>query len=116
MAKALSETLADDVRAALSAVLGDAARDADPLIRPSDHADFQANGVLPLAKAVKGNPRELATRVAAALKPAAAAAEGTASTDDAASCGRLSAAGGVPYVSAYAAIRQPAGMSLQNAM
>jgi arginyl-tRNA synthetase len=72
MAKALSEILADDVRAALTAVLGDAARDADPLIRPSDHADFQANGVLPLAKAVKGNPRELATKVAAALVPASA--------------------------------------------
>ena len=71
MAKALSEILAEDVRAALIAVLGDAARDADPLIRPSDHADFQANGVLPLAKAVKGNPRELATQVAAALVPAA---------------------------------------------
>ncbi|GAA2029040.1 arginine--tRNA ligase [Catenulispora yoronensis] len=71
MAKALSEILADDVRAALIAVLGDAARGADPLIRPSDHADFQANAVLPLAKAVKGNPRELATRVAAALVPAA---------------------------------------------
>ncbi|ACU74433.1 arginyl-tRNA synthetase [Catenulispora acidiphila DSM 44928] len=67
MAKALSEILADDVRAALTAVLGDAARGADPLIRPSDHADFQANGVLPLAKAVKGNPRELAMRVAAVL-------------------------------------------------
>src|SRR3954449_2263118 len=74
MAKALSEILADDVRAALTAVLGDAARDAAPLIRPSDHADFQANGVLPLAKAVKGNPRELAARVAAALAPSGAAA------------------------------------------
>ncbi|NUP48131.1 MAG: arginine--tRNA ligase [Catenulispora sp.] len=67
MAKALSEILAEEVRAALTAVVGEAARGADPLIRPSDHADFQANGVLPLAKAVKGNPRELATRVAAAL-------------------------------------------------
>ncbi|MBW8804828.1 MAG: arginine--tRNA ligase [Catenulisporales bacterium] len=75
MAKALSETLADDVRAALTAVLGDAARGADPLIRPSDHADFQANGVLPLAKALKGNPRELATRVAAALVPSAGGAD-----------------------------------------
>ena len=85
MAKALSEILADDVRAALTAVLGDAARDADPLIRPSDHADFQANGVLPLAKAVKGNPRELATKVAAALVPAGAeGAAGAASATSAA--------------------------------
>ncbi|MEY9893039.1 arginyl-tRNA synthetase [Catenulispora sp. MAP5-51] len=89
MAKALSEILADDVRAALTAVLGDAARDADPLIRPSDHADFQANGVLPLAKAVKGNPRELATKVAAALAPAGA--EGASSAASA-----TSAAGSEP--------------------
>ncbi|MFL6114852.1 MAG: arginine--tRNA ligase [Catenulispora sp.] len=82
MAKALSEILADDVRAALTAVLGDAARGADPLIRPSDHADFQANGVLPLAKALKGNPRELAARVAAALVPSGgdAAVVGTATS------------------------------------
>ncbi|WP_194923430.1 arginine--tRNA ligase [Catenulispora pinisilvae] len=83
MAKALSEILADDVRAALTAVLGDAARGADPLIRPSDHADFQANGVLPLAKAVKGNPRELATRVAAVLAPAAGAAADAAGSAEA---------------------------------
>jgi arginyl-tRNA synthetase len=39
---------------------------ADPVVRPSDHADFQANGVLPLAKRLGRNPREVAVQVAAA--------------------------------------------------
>ncbi|MGW3494329.1 arginine--tRNA ligase [Streptomyces sp. NPDC001020] len=37
--------------------------DADPLLRRSDRADFQANGILALAKKSKANPRELATQV-----------------------------------------------------
>jgi arginyl-tRNA synthetase len=36
---------------------------ADPTVRPSDHADAQVNGALPLAKRVGANPRELAQRV-----------------------------------------------------
>ncbi|MER5212362.1 arginine--tRNA ligase [Streptomyces sp. NPDC002838] len=36
---------------------------ADPLLRRSDRADFQANGILALAKKAKANPRELATQV-----------------------------------------------------
>lgn len=36
---------------------------ADPLLRRSDRADFQANGVLGLAKRSKANPRELAAEV-----------------------------------------------------
>ncbi|GAA4066177.1 arginine--tRNA ligase [Streptomyces shaanxiensis] len=35
----------------------------DPLLRRSDRADFQANGILALAKKAKSNPRELATQV-----------------------------------------------------
>ncbi|MEV4043249.1 arginine--tRNA ligase [Streptomyces sp. NPDC049744] len=35
----------------------------DPLLRRSDRADFQANGILALAKKSKANPRELATEV-----------------------------------------------------
>ncbi|MCX4691757.1 arginine--tRNA ligase [Streptomyces sp. NBC_01408] len=35
----------------------------DPLLRRSDRADFQANGILALAKKAKANPRELATTV-----------------------------------------------------
>ncbi|MGW1778898.1 arginine--tRNA ligase [Streptomyces sp. NPDC002143] len=48
---------------ALSATLPGA--DADPLLRRSDRADFQANGILALAKKAKANPRELATQVVA---------------------------------------------------
>ncbi|MER6915717.1 arginine--tRNA ligase [Streptomyces sp. NPDC000594] len=51
---------------ALTAALPDAGS-ADPLLRRSDRADFQANGILALAKKVKGNPRELATRVVEAI-------------------------------------------------
>ena len=35
----------------------------DPTVRPSDHADAQINGALPLAKRMGSNPRELAQRV-----------------------------------------------------
>ncbi|MFW6691501.1 arginine--tRNA ligase [Streptomyces sp. MAR4 CNX-425] len=37
----------------------------DPMLRRSDRADFQANGMLALAKELKAKPRELAGRVAA---------------------------------------------------
>ena len=36
---------------------------ADPTVRPSDRADAQINGALPLAKRVGSNPREIAQRV-----------------------------------------------------
>ncbi|WP_326726085.1 MULTISPECIES: arginine--tRNA ligase [unclassified Streptomyces] len=49
---------------ALSAALPEAGS-ADPLLRRSDRADFQANGILALAKKAKANPRELATQVVA---------------------------------------------------
>ena len=39
---------------------------ADPVLRPSDHADFQANGALALAKRLGRQPRELAAEIAAA--------------------------------------------------
>lgn len=48
---------------ALAAALPQEA-DADPLLRRSDRADFQANGMLALAKRLKTNPRELAGQVA----------------------------------------------------
>ncbi|MBJ3812216.1 arginine--tRNA ligase [Streptomyces flavofungini] len=47
---------------ALSAALPEAGS-ADPLLRRSDRADFQANGILALAKKAKANPRELAGQV-----------------------------------------------------
>ncbi|QKW08391.1 arginine--tRNA ligase [Streptomyces sp. NA04227] len=54
----VNQRLAD----ALSAAMPDAAS-ADPLLRRSDRADFQANGILALAKKAKANPREVAERV-----------------------------------------------------
>ncbi|MGV9880470.1 arginine--tRNA ligase [Streptomyces sp. NPDC003006] len=51
---------------ALSAALPEAGA-ADPLLRRSDRADFQANGILALAKKLKGNPRELATQVVSGI-------------------------------------------------
>jgi arginyl-tRNA synthetase len=59
--------LAGLVRAALTAELGDEHADADPLIRPSQFADYQSNVALPLAKAIGRPPRELAAAVAARL-------------------------------------------------
>ncbi|MGW6272194.1 MULTISPECIES: arginine--tRNA ligase [unclassified Streptomyces] len=51
---------------ALTAALPEAGS-ADPLLRRSDRADYQANGILALAKKAKANPRELATKVVDAL-------------------------------------------------
>lgn len=65
LAAAVHQRLAD----ALSAALPEAPDTTDPLLRRSDRADFQANGMLALAKRLKGNPRELAAKVAGALPP-----------------------------------------------
>ncbi|MGA4840344.1 arginine--tRNA ligase [Streptomyces sp. G45] len=51
---------------ALTAALPEAAP-ADPLLRRSDRADYQANGILALAKKQKANPRDLAAQVVAAI-------------------------------------------------
>src|SRR5580658_765119 len=37
--------------------------DADPVLRPSDHADFQSNGALGLAKRLGRNPVEVARSI-----------------------------------------------------
>ncbi|MFF8934786.1 arginine--tRNA ligase [Streptomyces paradoxus] len=58
----LSDSVHQRLTAALSAALPQAGS-ADPLLRRSDRADFQANGILALAKKEKANPRELATQV-----------------------------------------------------
>ncbi|MER6386267.1 arginine--tRNA ligase [Streptomyces sp. NPDC001250] len=58
----LSDVVQQHLASALSATLPEAAG-ADPLLRRSDRADFQANGILALAKKAKANPRELATQV-----------------------------------------------------
>ncbi|MCI3245840.1 arginine--tRNA ligase [Streptomyces spinosisporus] len=58
----LSDSVQQQLASALSATLPEAAG-ADPLLRRSDRADFQANGILALAKKAKTNPRELAAQV-----------------------------------------------------
>ncbi|MGC5008176.1 arginine--tRNA ligase [Streptomyces sp. DT203] len=62
----LASTLQQQLADALTAALPDAGT-ADPLLRRSDRADFQANGILALAKKLKGNPRELASQVTSAI-------------------------------------------------
>ncbi|MFF9458711.1 arginine--tRNA ligase [Streptomyces flaveolus] len=58
----LSDSVQQHLASALSAVRPEAA-DVDPLLRRSDRADYQANGILALAKKSKANPRELAAEV-----------------------------------------------------
>ncbi|MEV0171028.1 arginine--tRNA ligase [Streptomyces sp. NPDC050803] len=57
----LSDSVEQQLTSAISAAVPETS--ADPLLRRSDRADFQANGVLALAKQAKANPRELATQV-----------------------------------------------------
>ncbi len=59
-------SLDDQLSAALSEAIAAAYPEhagADPLIRPSDHADLQSNVALALAKKVGAPPREVATRI-----------------------------------------------------
>ncbi|MET8946653.1 arginine--tRNA ligase [Streptomyces sp. NPDC004542] len=63
----LSDSVQQHLASALSATLPEAAG-ADPLLRRSDRADFQANGILALAKKAKANPRELAAQVVARVE------------------------------------------------
>ncbi|MFG3552436.1 arginine--tRNA ligase [Streptomyces sp. NPDC047725] len=58
----LSDSVQQHLASALTATRPEAA-DADPLLRRSDRADYQANGILALAKKAKANPRELAAEV-----------------------------------------------------
>lgn len=62
----LARQLTDALGAAIATAYPEQAG-ADPLIRPSDHADLQANAALALAKRVGANPREVATRVSEAI-------------------------------------------------
>jgi arginyl-tRNA synthetase len=58
----LSASLEQRVSTALTAAVP-SGEGADPLLRRSDRADFQANGVLGLARRAKSNPKELAAAV-----------------------------------------------------
>ncbi|MFF6830076.1 arginine--tRNA ligase [Streptomyces longwoodensis] len=58
----LSDSVQQHLSSAISAALPEAGS-ADPLLRRSDRADYQANGMLALAKKAGANPRELAAQV-----------------------------------------------------
>ncbi|MUN40734.1 arginine--tRNA ligase [Actinomadura litoris] len=62
--------IAARVQAALSAAFGPSYADADPVIRPSQFADLQANVALPLAKKLGRKPREVAEEIVANLDTA----------------------------------------------
>jgi arginyl-tRNA synthetase len=62
----LTSALDQRLRHAIATALPEAG-DTDPQVRHSEHADFQADGILPLAKPLRANPRQLAATVAAAL-------------------------------------------------
>jgi arginyl-tRNA synthetase len=61
------EVLGDRVRAAVTAAFGADHADGDPLIRPSQFADFQANVALPLARQLGLPPRQVAEQIVAHL-------------------------------------------------
>src|SRR6266487_1374594 len=58
------EVLAERMRTALAAAFGAEYADADPVIRPSAFADYQANVALPLAKRLGRAPRDVAAEIA----------------------------------------------------
>ncbi|MBT2213033.1 arginine--tRNA ligase [Actinomadura sp. NEAU-AAG7] len=62
--------IAARVQAALSAAFGPSYADADPVIRPSQFADLQANVALPLAKKLGRKPREVAEEIVTNLDTA----------------------------------------------
>src|SRR5699024_5902252 len=67
---ASSLSLIDQLDAAIGDAISAAYPDhsgADPLIRPSDHADLQANVALALAKKVGTSPREVAAQITSHL-------------------------------------------------
>jgi arginyl-tRNA synthetase len=59
---------------AFAQVAGLPVDEVDPVVRPSDRADAQANGALPLAKKIGRNPREVAEQVLAVVTESGAAA------------------------------------------
>ena len=69
MVTPLAEQVQARLRAAMAAVLPAGYADADPQVRRSDRADFQANGLFTVASKVGISPRELAGKVAAAVEP-----------------------------------------------
>ena len=70
---ALTERVKNTLRQAITALLPEEA-DPDPLIRPSDRADLQANAALSLARQARRRPTELASQIVAGLDDAVIAA------------------------------------------
>ncbi|QKG22505.1 arginine--tRNA ligase [Actinomadura verrucosospora] len=67
--------LAARVQDALSAAFGPSYADADPVIRPSQFADLQANVALPLAKKLGRKPRDVADEIVKHLDTAGVVAD-----------------------------------------
>ena len=63
----LHDQIAAHVEAAIARVRPELT-DVDPLVRRSEHADFQSNAALALAKATRANPRQLADGIATELR------------------------------------------------
>ncbi|MET8863358.1 arginine--tRNA ligase [Nonomuraea sp. NPDC004580] len=61
------KVLTERVQQALARAFGSEHADADPLIRPSQFADFQANVAMSLAKRLRRSPREVAEAIKAEL-------------------------------------------------
>ncbi|GAB47047.1 arginine--tRNA ligase [Mobilicoccus pelagius] len=61
------DVIAPKVSAAIAEALGDAYRDADPVLRPSQYADVQVNAALALAKKAGAKPRDLAQQIVSHL-------------------------------------------------
>lgn len=61
------QVLAQRVQGALGAAFGVEYADADPVIRPSQFADYQANAPLALAKRLRRAPRDVAAAITEAL-------------------------------------------------
>ena len=56
-------TLTSRLHTAIAAAFGDDYADADPVLRPSDRADFQANAAMALAKTLGRPPRDVAAAI-----------------------------------------------------
>ncbi len=61
-------SLYEQVFAATAAAFGSVQEGADPVVRVSDRADYQANGAMAIAKTLGRNPRDLAEEVAGMLR------------------------------------------------
>ncbi|MFF5208065.1 arginine--tRNA ligase [Streptosporangium sp. NPDC000396] len=68
--------LSERVQQALAAAFGTEYSDADPLIRPSQFADYQANVAMSLSKRLRRAPREVAQEIADHLTGRAEGAQG----------------------------------------